>query len=260
MQELIKSFDFNGHGVRIITNENNQVFFVAKDICEVLGYSNTSKAISDNCKNEGITTSYIPHPQSETKQIEVTVINEANLYRLVMRSNKKEAIDFQDWVCDEVLPSIRKTGKYDVKEISTTKTPSYLIEDEIERAKIWIVEAEERKQLQESNEKLQFRSDFVDVCFNTDGMFSMEETVKILKLPFGRNDMMKKLREKKVLTLSNTPIQKHISNGYFKVIESVVEHGTFKKLIQTTYATQKGIGYIHKLFSNENDTSLAIAN
>lgn len=250
MQELIKSFDFNGHGVRVITNEKNQVFFVAKDVCDVLGYANTSKAISDNCKKECITTGYIPHPQSETKKIEVTFINEGNLYRLVMRSKKKEAIDFQDWVCDEVLPSIRETGKYEVQQKSEIKTPSYLITDDIERAKAWIVEAEERKLLQESNEKLQFRSDFVDVCFDTDGMFSMEETVKILKLPFGRNDMMNQLRDKKILTLSNTPTQKNISNGYFKVVESLVEHGNFKKLISTTYATQKGVGYIHKLFSN----------
>ena len=121
MQQLIKSFDFNGHGVRVITNEKDQVFFVAKDVCDVLGYLNTSKAISDNCKKECVTTGYIPHPQSETKQIEVTFINEGNLYRLVMRSKMKNAIEFQDWVCDEVLPSIRKTGKYEVKAIPKTQ-------------------------------------------------------------------------------------------------------------------------------------------
>ena len=129
------------------------------------------------------------------------------------------------------------------------KTPSYLIKDEIERAKAWIVEAEQAKQLQEKNESLQFRSDFVDVCFDTNGLFSMEEAVKILKLPFGRNEMMKQLREKGVLTISNTPSQRFVSNGYFKVFESMVENGNFKKLVSTTYATQKGIGHIHKLFS-----------
>lgn len=131
------------------------------------------------------------------------------------------------------------------------KLPSYLIKDEIERAKAWIIEAEERKQLQERNEVLQFRSDFVDVCFDTDGLFSMEETVKILKLPFGRNEMMKKLREKGVLTSSNSPAQRFISNGYFKVAESMIENGSFKKLVSTTYATQKGIGHIHKIFAEK---------
>ena len=77
----------------------------------------------------------------------------------------------------------------------------------------------------------------------------MEETAKILKLDFGRNEMMKQLREKGVLTISNTPAQRFVSNGYFKVFETLVENGNFKKLVSTTYATQKGIGYIHKLFS-----------
>jgi anti-repressor protein len=132
------------------------------------------------------------------------------------------------------------------------KTPSYQIEDKIQRAKVWIEEEENRLLLQEKNEKLQFRSDFVDVCFDTNGMFSMEETAKIFKLPFGRNEMMKQLRDKGILTKeSNTPTQKYVSNGYFKVVETMVENGAFKKLVSTTYATQKGIGYIHKLFKNE---------
>jgi phage antirepressor YoqD-like protein len=131
------------------------------------------------------------------------------------------------------------------------KLPSYQIENRIDRANAWIEEEKERILLQESNEKLQFRSDFVDVCFDTDGMFSMEETAKILKLPFGRNEMMKKLREKGVLMASNTPTQRYISNGSFKVVETLVENGSFKKLVSTTYATQKGIGYIHKMFADE---------
>lgn len=103
--------------------------------------------------------------------------------------------------------------------------------------------------LQEKNEKLQFRSDFVDVCFDTDGLFSMEEVSKILKLPYGRNKMMDKLRKAGVLLSSNTPKQGMIKNGYFKVVETMVQNGDFKKLVSTTYATQKGIGHIHKILN-----------
>ena len=127
--------------------------------------------------------------------------------------------------------------------------PSYQIENPAERARAWAVEFEEKLLLQETNAKLQYRSDFVDVCFDTDGVFSMEETCKILKLPYGRNTMLQKLRELKVFLKSNTPSQKFISNGYFKVVENIIENGEFKKLISTTYATQKGIGYIHKLLN-----------
>ena len=114
MQQLIKNFDFNGHGIRVITNEENQVFFVAKDVCDVLGYTKASSTvIQTHCKLEGVTKMVIPSDGGNQEQF---IINEGNLYRLVLKSKKKEAEKFESWVCDEVLPTIRKTGKYDVTQ------------------------------------------------------------------------------------------------------------------------------------------------
>ena len=113
MQQLIKNFDFNGHGVRVITNEENQVFFVAKDVCDVLNYSNSRDAIAKHCKKEGVAICDTP---TESGIQQMTIINEGNLYRLVLKSKKKEAEKFESWVCDEVLPTIRKTGKYDATQ------------------------------------------------------------------------------------------------------------------------------------------------
>jgi prophage antirepressor-like protein len=114
MQQLIKNFDFNGHGVRVITNEENQVFFVAKDVCDVLGYTKASSTvIQTHCKLEGVTKMVIPSDGGNQEQF---IINEGNLYRLVLKSKKKEAEKFESWVCDEVLPAIRKTGKYDATQ------------------------------------------------------------------------------------------------------------------------------------------------
>jgi anti-repressor protein len=129
--------------------------------------------------------------------------------------------------------------------------PSYQIENPVERAKKWIQEQEQVLLLQEENKKLQFRSDFVDVVFETDGLFTMEEVAKILKLPFGRNTMLRKLREKKLFLESNTPKQSLINSGYFKVSEQIIDTNKFKKLVSTAYATSKGIGYIHKIFKDE---------
>lgn len=130
--------------------------------------------------------------------------------------------------------------------------PSYQIEDPIARAKKWIEEQQKTLLLEEENKKLQFRSDFVDVVFESDGLFSMEEVAKILKLSFGRNTMLKKLREQKVFLESNTPKQSLINSKYFKVSEQIIDSGNFKKLVSTTYATSKGVGYLHKLFKNLN--------
>jgi len=113
MQQLIKNFDFNGHGIRVVTNEENQVFFVAKDVCDVLNYSNSRDAIAKHCKKEGVAICDTP---TESGIQQMTIINEGNLYRLVLKSKKKEAEKFESWVCDEVLPAIRKTGKYDATQ------------------------------------------------------------------------------------------------------------------------------------------------
>lgn len=133
-------------------------------------------------------------------------------------------------------------------QLKLLSIPSYQIDDPIARAKSWIVEQEKTLLLQQENKKLQFRSDFVDVCFDTDGVFAMEEVSKILKLPYGRNTMLAKLRDKKAFLSSNTPKQSLINSGYFKVMEQLIEtNSKFRKIISTTYATQKGIGYIHKI-------------
>lgn len=113
MQELIQSFDFGGQGIRVIRNEQDQIFFVAKDVCEILGYNKASSTIiQTHCKPEGVTKMVIPSNGGEQEQF---LINEGNLYRLVLKSKKKEAERFESWVCDEVLPQIRKTGRYEIQ-------------------------------------------------------------------------------------------------------------------------------------------------
>lgn len=77
-------------------------------------------------------------------------INESGLYTLIARSNKPEARKFQRWVTSEVLPSIRKTGSYGIKE----QTPSYMIEDRIKRASVWIEEQKQMLQLEAEKQQL----------------------------------------------------------------------------------------------------------
>ena len=88
---------------------NNEPYFVGKDVAEMLGYTNTNKALSDHCK--GVTKCYIPHPQGNST-LEVNIIPERDVYRLIMRSKLPSAERFEEWVVGEVLPAIRKTGSY----------------------------------------------------------------------------------------------------------------------------------------------------
>ncbi|WP_300977421.1 BRO family protein [Flavobacterium sp.] len=89
---------------------NGQPHFIGSDIAKALGYKNTTDAIKQHCRY--VVKSYIPHPQSKTKQLQVLVIPEGDLYRLIINSTLPSAQKFESWVMDEVLPTIRKKGIY----------------------------------------------------------------------------------------------------------------------------------------------------
>lgn len=100
-------FRFQSHEVRTVTIDGNP-YWVAKDVCEVLGYANSSKAVGDHCK--GVTKRY-PLRTAGGMQ-EVRVIAEPDLYRLIAHSTLPGAEAFEKWIFEEVLPAIRKTGVY----------------------------------------------------------------------------------------------------------------------------------------------------
>jgi prophage antirepressor-like protein len=105
----VTQFSFESLPVRIVTDENGEPWFVAKDVCNVLGYANSRKTITDHCRTRGVTTR---DTLTAGGVQPLTFINEGNLYRLVIKSQKPEAEKFESWVCDDVLPALRKTGSY----------------------------------------------------------------------------------------------------------------------------------------------------
>ena len=114
--ELIKQIDktvsFNEQNIRII-GTCQEPWFVAKDICSILDLPNVTKAVQ-----------ILPEKWRGSEKLNtfggeqiMTIINESGLYRLIMRSNKPIAQKFQEVVCEEILPSIRKTGEFKLKEM-----------------------------------------------------------------------------------------------------------------------------------------------
>ena len=102
-----KSFVFNSTQIRTAIIDG-EPWFVAKDVCEVLGIANSRDAVSRiPNKDKGVASSDTPGGVQN-----LSVISEAGLYRLVLRSDKPEAEPFIDWVTSEVLPTLRKTGGY----------------------------------------------------------------------------------------------------------------------------------------------------
>ena len=91
-------------------------YVVAKDIAKALGYKDTTNAIKQHCK--WVAKYHLPHPQNKTKTLEVNIIPEGDVYRLIIKSKLPLAQKFEEWVMDEVLPSIRKTGKYEIQDFN----------------------------------------------------------------------------------------------------------------------------------------------
>ena len=127
----IQIFTYYGSDVRTL-EQDNDIWFVAKDVCDILGLANSREAISvlDDDEKMTVRNSDSHSGQRGGAQF-INMINESGLYALVFRSNKPEAKAFSRWVRKEVLPQIRRTGSY-----SMTKEQPALPSGVIEGARI----------------------------------------------------------------------------------------------------------------------------
>jgi len=153
MTKELKIFENDVFGNLTVINFDNKILFVGKEVATMLGYSDTDKAIRTHCKYlklfrpadmAGLKLPFEINPRG------MTFINEKDLYRLIMKSELPSAEKFQDWVCDEVLPAIRKTGSYSMmpqtyaealRQLANEVEMKELAEkqrDEAVRTKAWI--------------------------------------------------------------------------------------------------------------------------
>ena len=109
MQELqiFRHPDFGELGLLEI---NGKPYFPAKAAARCLGYKDTNNAIKQHCR--WVAKHHLPHPQNPEKQIVMNLIPEGDLYRLITHSRLPKAEEFERWVFDEVLPTIRRQGSY----------------------------------------------------------------------------------------------------------------------------------------------------
>lgn len=116
MEAKIQYFQSPVFGQIRVTVIDDKPMFVANDVAAMLGYSNRYDAINRHCKggreHEGVSITTNQYGKSTEQKVEISFIPESDVYRLVMRSKLPEAGKFQDWVCEEILPAIRKTGGY----------------------------------------------------------------------------------------------------------------------------------------------------
>jgi prophage antirepressor-like protein len=114
MNKSLTIFNYEQSEVRTAINENGEPLFCLKDVCEILEIFDHKQA-KERLASDG--SIEYPLVDSLGRNNTATFINEPNLYRLIFQSRKPEAKKFQDWIYNEVLPSIRKTGQYSVNSI-----------------------------------------------------------------------------------------------------------------------------------------------
>lgn len=223
----VSIFNFENQNIRTVIIDE-QIWFVASDVTKILGYQNGRKAIDDHC-TKGVTKKYTLLTNGGNQ--ELTIINESGIYQLVINSKMPNAIKFKEWVTGQVLPSIRKTGSYSIKQPEFKIPQTYaealrLAADQAERIE------EQAKKIEQDKPKVEF----ADKVLDSKNSISIGEFSKLIG--WGQNKLFVWLRDNKYLMSNNIPYQKYIESGYFKVIEYLIDKKKESKI--KTLITGKG--------------------
>lgn len=189
----LQTFNFDGAKIRIV-EKDGQPWFVAKDVCEIIGLSQVSRAM-DRLDDDERGLVKVTHPQNPEKTLEVNAVNESGLYQLIIASNKPEARTFRKWITSEVLPMIRKTGGYVANDDLFLET--YLPHaDEETRSMFRATLALVRKQ-NEQIAIMQPKAEYFDALVNRNLLTNFRDTAKELRIK--QTDFINWLLDKRYL-------------------------------------------------------------
>ena len=247
MENAIQNSSFESSNVRIIVEEGEPLF-CASDVCKTLGYSNARDAMRVHCAEKGVVKR--DTPTSGGVQA-MAYIDERNLYRLIMRSKLPSAEKFQDWVCGEVLPSIRKTGKYATKNaevdaiLAMSKSELLLMAAETQK-KNEVLEAK-NLQLENKIEEDAPKVEFADGVIATGKCLCLREAIKACGVkPMAGFDWLRS--HKFIYKQGNQATQKSIDMGLMVVRFANVPHVEGVEQKPYAHVTGKGLVYFRKKF------------
>ncbi len=232
-------------GAMRIAGTEQKPLFCLSDVCRALEIKNVS-----DCKarlnQKGIV---ITDTLTDGGRQQMVFIDEANLYKCIFQSRKKEAEKFQDWVTDEVLPSIRKDGGYMV--MSDNETEEDLMARALVVAQATLKRREERiKQLEAKSAEDAPKVEFFESVAESKHAIEMKAVATTLNYKkVGRNKMFEILRNNKVLQQNNQPYQKYVDCGYFRTIEQKFTKNGDTCINIKTLVYQKGLDFIRKLLN-----------
>lgn len=229
--------------------QGEDVWFVAKDVCEVLEIKNTTQAMQKLDPEER--TMFNIGRQGETN-----IVNESDLYSLIMTSRKPQAKAFKKWVTSEVLPFIRKHGAYMTDQVleQAVTNPDFMI------GILTNLKEEQAKRIEAERKVLQQQPlvTFAEACMQSDKSLKVSEVAKLAakhNVKIGQRQLFAKLREWELMFKRSTePTQKAVERELFEVAQGVKEKPNGEAFTwTTTYVTPKGQAYIIDRLKKEQE-------
>ena len=227
MKNEIRIFENPEFGQVRTIELNNEPWFVGKDVAEILGYSNSRKAlinhVADEDKTDGVTIR-----DSIGRDQNPIIINESGLYSLILSSKLPKAKQFKHWVTADVLPSIRKHGMYAADDLLDNPDLMIQIITELkEERQMRKLAQSKAEQLEQDNEKLQPKALFADAVSSSQTSILVGEMAKILKqngIEMGQNRFFEWLRGNGYLmqngSSKNLPTQRAMELELFEIKET----------------------------------------
>lgn len=242
--QVFKNAEFGSVRTAII---NGEVFFVGKDVAEILGYSNPLKALRTHVDDEDKGVNEMVTPGGIQQLI---LINESGLYSLILRSQLPKANLFKRWVTSEVLPAIRKHGMFAVEEIMNN--PDLLIhaltelkEEREKRKSLELTSAVQKQQIAE----LQPKASYYDLILQNKDMLSITQIAKDYGMSGRRlNELLKALGVQYRFRKTWLLYQDYADLGYTQSKTFALDA---EKSVMHTYWTQKGRLFLYDLLKRE---------
>ncbi|MDA1882820.1 MULTISPECIES: phage antirepressor KilAC domain-containing protein [unclassified Bacillus cereus group] len=235
--------------VRTVT-QGEDVWFVAKDVADVLEFSDTHAMTRHLDEDELMSV------KLTGMNMKSTLMNESGLYSAILRSRKPQAKVFKKWVTSEVLPSIRKHGAYMTDKVleQAVTNPDFAI-GLLTKLK------EEKEKLAAAQQQIVQQQPlviFAEACMQSNESLKVSEVAKLAakhNIKIGQRQLFAKLREWNLMFKRSTePTQSAVEKGYFEIAQGVKQKPSGEPFTwTTTYVTTKGQAYIIERLKKEQE-------
>lgn len=265
----LQLFKFENKDLRTLQIDG-EPWFVGKDIAQILNYTNPSKAIRDHIADEdklmGVQNVTPCIVDRQGRKQYPTLINESGLYSLILSSKLPSAKEFKHWITSEVLPQIRKTGKYAPKPLSREELLAKAVLEADTMIKEQKVLLEQKtKELEETNNKLEEQKPkviFAESVVASDSAILVRELAHLIKqngFAIGEKRLYAWMRERGYICKGSCePTQRALELGLFEIIVRTVQRGDKSPLeTRTTKVTGKGqVYFINKFCSGRQNEDI----